>query len=693
MSAVTTSKSFRPEIEGLRAVAVGGVIAFHFGMTGLPGGFVGVDIFFVISGYLITTLLQQELASQGTVNLWAFYARRARRLLPASLFVILVTLLAGYFVLSPSEQQLYSKGALFASTYLINLWLIRWSFDYFAVDAINNPFIHFWSLSVEEQFYLAWPALLLLFSWMRLSWTRHSWTRHSWTRLGKYGVLVPMGAIAIVSFALCAWLTAVSQPWAFYFSLFRAWEFALGGLASLALASAWAKDWRFSPAMGWLGLGLIAATYLTVSEESPFPGFIALVPALGTVMVLLSGTHPSRSGPKAVLALAPLQWVGKLSYSLYLWHWPVIVYAAMLWPDMSIAGRLLCVALTFALSLFSYHLIENPIRRNGWLIAGTARSLGLAALLTTAGAVVAYASATLAQDNISPQQRMIVESAARQSAAREIDKGCVLSAETVQPYACQLGAADSDKTMVLFGDSHADHWSTPLADIARKRGWRLVTYLKSSCPTVRIETWNPILRRDYKECDDWRELVIDKIKSLKPALVVMSQYSTNYVENDINGLSGHLVDRTDWASGIRSTLQEMSNSGIEMVFLRDVPLHKTYLDKCVARALWHGESSAVCDTPRAEALDDATAAVERKTVSHVGNARYVDVTDLFCNDTVCPAMIDGKLTTRDRHHIAAPYAESLAQPLERAIFGEAIAGKNQELSEARRKQDLARRLQ
>ena len=192
MSAVAASRSFRPDIEGLRALAVLGVIAFHFGAIGLPGGFVGVDIFFVISGYLITRHLQQEIATRGTVNLWAFYARRARRLLPASLFVILVTLLAGYFILAPAEQELYSKGALFASTYMINVWLIRWSLDYFAPDATSNPFIHFWSLSVEEQFYLAWPALLLLFAWLRP---------------GKRGLFLLMAAVAAVSFALCAWLT------------------------------------------------------------------------------------------------------------------------------------------------------------------------------------------------------------------------------------------------------------------------------------------------------------------------------------------------------------------------------------------------------------------------------------------------------------------------------------------------------
>ncbi|TIX42154.1 MAG: acyltransferase, partial [Mesorhizobium sp.] len=194
------SASFRPDIEGLRALAVAGVIAYHFGLTALPGGFTGVDIFFVISGYLITRHLVTEINETGRLDLWRFYARRARRLLPASLFVILATLVAGAFILSPEEQSLYSKGAMFASAYMINLWLIRWSFDYFASDAANNPFIHFWSLSVEEQFYLAWPALLVLAAWLKP---------------GKRAVILVIGFAGLVSFAVCAWLTPVAQPWAF----------------------------------------------------------------------------------------------------------------------------------------------------------------------------------------------------------------------------------------------------------------------------------------------------------------------------------------------------------------------------------------------------------------------------------------------------------------------------------------------
>lgn len=680
MSAVAASKSFRPDIEGLRALAVSGVIAYHFGLTGLPGGFVGVDIFFVISGYLITRHLQQEITKHGTVNLWTFYARRARRLLPASLFVILTTLLVGYFILAPSEQQLYSKGALFASTYSINLWLIRWSLDYFAVDATNNPFIHFWSLSVEEQFYLAWPALLLLFTRIRP---------------GKHGVLLLLVAVAAISFALCAWLTTVSQPWAFYFSPFRAWEFALGGLASMALLDNWAKRFPYSPAMGWLGLALIAVTYLRVSEQSAFPGFIALVPAMGTVMVLLSGVHQGLGGPKAILAVKPLQWVGKLSYSLYLWHWPVIVYATMVMPELTSVQRILLLVLTLALSILSYHFVENPIRRNAWLMAGTRRSLGFAALLTITGITAAYASATLAKHNISPQQQMIVEAAERPSVVRETDGSCVLDFETVKPKPCVFGTPSSNETVVLFGDSHADHWSTPLVDIAKKDSIRLVTYMKSSCRATRITTRDSRLRRDYTECDDWRELAIKEIIAMKPRMVIISQLSMSHLADQIGDPSEYPARKKEWAQGIRSTIEALSNAGINVVFLRDVPTHMSYLDKCVARALWQGRDPSICDTPRAEAADDGGAQIEKGIILNIKNARYVDMTDLFCSQTLCHAVINGKLTFRDRHHIATPFAESLAAPLERAIFKQTTAHtmKAHAIAEKRPEGGIATRLQ
>lgn len=656
-----SAQDFRPDIEGLRALAVAGVIAFHFGLTALPGGFAGVDIFFVISGYLITRHLVAEISDTGRLDLLRFYARRARRLLPAALFVIAATLAAGAIILSPEEQALYSKGAMFASAYMINLWLIRWSFDYFANDATSNPFIHYWSLSVEEQFYLAWPALLMLAAWMKP---------------GKRAIIVAIGIVGLVSFILCAWLTSVSQPWAFYFSPLRAWEFAAGGLASMVPARLLQERPLLGRALSLAGLTMIGVAYLTFSEDAPFPGFLALLPVAGTVLLLKAGAAGAREGTpyspdsgrnwvNAALALPPLQWTGGVSYSIYLWHWPVIVYAGMLVPELTPAERLSCLALTLALAAISYHLIENPIRRNGWLMANAARALVPALLLTGTGVAAAYGNARLAVHNLDAEQRIIAASAAEPSTARA-KAGCVQDYETVTPRPCVFG--DGHRVIALFGDSHADHWSTPLIEAGRKNGYRVVTWLKNSCRASRISVWSSELKRPYAECDRWREQAIAEIIQAKPALVVISELALTSGRK-MAGRGGDTDSQdADWRAGLRSTLTSLSQAGLKVAFIRDVPFNNANVDTCVARALWRNETPSRCDQTRAYAANDTMAAVERDIVDSIPNAAYVDLTDRFCSATICHVFIDGKLAFRDQHHMATPFAESLEPEMEKRVI-------------------------
>lgn len=661
------SPDFRPDIEGLRALAVAGVVAFHFGLTALPGGFAGVDIFFVISGYLITRHLTTEISQTGRLDFLRFYARRARRLLPVALFVIAATLAAGAIILSPEEQALYSKGAMFASAYMINLWLIRWSFDYFANDAANNPFIHYWSLSVEEQFYFAWPALLMLAAWLKP---------------GKRTIMLAMGIAGLVSFTVCAWLTTVSQPWAFYFSPLRAWEFAAGGLASMTPAWLLQKRPRLALAFSLCGLAMIAFAYLTFSEEAPFPGFLALVPVTGTVLLLLAGAAGVRdgissrnserktaglfswNGVDAALALPPLQWIGKLSYSLYLWHWPVIVYAGMLVEELTLAQRLACLGLTLALSALSYHLIENPIRRNGWLMANAARALVPALLLTGTGVAAAYGNAALAVRDLDPEQRTIAASAAEPATARA--KACVEGYDTVTPKPCVFG--NGQRAIALFGDSHADHWSTPLVDAAKKNGYRVETWLKSSCRASRYSFFVAKLNRNYRECDQWREQAIKEIIAAKPSLVVISELALTSSRKMAEGKGEPDTSDAAWRAGLRSTLTSLSEAGLKIAFIRDVPFNDENVDTCVARALWRNKTPSLCDQTRAYAANDAMAAVEREIVDSVPGASYVDLTDRFCGATTCHVFIDGKLAFRDQHHLATPFAESLEPEVEKRVI-------------------------
>ena len=273
----------------------------------------------------------------------------------------------------------------------------------------------------------------------------------------------------------------------------------------------------------------------------------------------------------AALALPPLQWIGKLSYSLYLWHWPVIVYAGMLAPELTPVERLCCLALTLALSAFSYHLIENPIRRNGWLTANAARALVPALLLTGTGVAAAYGNARLAVRDLDPQQRIIAASAAEPSTARA-RAGCVQDYETVTPRPCVFG--DGHRVIALFGDSHADHWSTPLIEAGRKNGYRVVTWLKNSCRASRISVWSSELKRPYAECDRWREQAIAEIIQAKPALVVISELALTSGRK-MAGRGGDTDSQdADWRAGLRSTLTSLSQAGLKVAFIRDVDARK-----------------------------------------------------------------------------------------------------------------------
>ena len=421
--------------------------------------------------------------------------------------------------------------------------------------------------------------------------------------------------------------------------------------------------------IGWLGVALIAGAYLMVSEEFAFPGFIALVPAAGSVMVLLGGVQESRVGPNAILALGPAQWVGKLSYSLYLWHWPVVVYAAMLVPELTGLHIALLVALTFALSLFSYHFIENPIRRNGWLIAGTARSLGFAALITTTGAAIAYASATLAARNLNadPQQRMIAESAERPSIVRQTDprlRGRFRRPSSPSP-ACSARRHPtrlSCCSAICMPTIGRRRWSRSPS----KDNFRLVTFMKSSCRATRITTRVWSLKRTYTECDDWRELALKQIIAMKPNMVIISQFaiSNMYLEVDrpvriCRAPQGMGRGREIDGRGARAMPASRSSS---CATSRSTSAMSTNAWR--ARSGRAGTVGLRCTAGGCDG--DADSAIERDIISKIRNARYVDLTNLFCDATRCHAMIDGKLAFRDRHHIAAPYAASLAPPLERA---------------------------
>ena len=365
--------SRRRDIQGLRAVAIVAVVAYHAGLP-VPGGYVGVDVFFVISGYLITQLLWDELSTGGRLSFGGFYARRARRLLPSAVLVIMVTVVASVAVLGPLEATAVAKDAVACALYVGNYRFALQATNYLSVEGPVSPLQNYWSLGVEEQFYLVSPALLLAASLIgRRSSGRHRRSAADRPRWAAVGVLAVLGAL---SFWMCVSLTHSDQPWAFFSLPTRAWELAVGGLLALAAPHA-----RRAPAwvlwtIGWAGLGAVAWSLAAFGPQTPFPGPAALVPVAGTGAALVAGTRRLTAGPARLLGLAPLQPIGAVSYTWYLWHWPALVLAPhVLGHSLGLAENVAVCLWSLVAAALTTVLLEQPIRRSRWLSARTARSL------------------------------------------------------------------------------------------------------------------------------------------------------------------------------------------------------------------------------------------------------------------------------------------------------------------------------
>ncbi|MGK5679724.1 acyltransferase family protein [Actinoplanes sp. URMC 104] len=363
-AAAGAPRRFRPDIEGLRAVAVTLVVLFHAGVPGLAGGYIGVDVFFVVSGFLITSLMLREVRATGSVSLVAFYARRARRILPAAALVLSATLLASYHYLGFLNGDRIAGDVTWAALFASNVRFASEQVDYLASQSAPSPVQHFWSLAVEEQFYFVWPAAVVLLIWLGFRWAIGYW----------------LAAAVATSFAYSVWQTGT---WAYFSPLTRAWELGAGCLLALAATRLDRVPHRIATAMAGVGLSLIVVAALTYDAATPFPGYAALLPVLATVLVL-AGRGDS------VLGWWPLMMLGRLSYSFYLWHWPVLKI-----PEQAYGGplpastRALLVLVALGLALVTYVFLENPIRRSRPLKRSDVLSLSLAAWLIVAPLAVA----------------------------------------------------------------------------------------------------------------------------------------------------------------------------------------------------------------------------------------------------------------------------------------------------------------
>lgn len=625
---------FRRDIEGLRGIAILLVVAYHVGLPGISGGYVGVDVFFVLSGFLITSLLVKELSTTGHINLVEFYARRARRILPAAALVSVSTLLFGYWLYPPVEQLRYTETAIAAAAYSSNLWFAKEAMNYLAPDSLQNPFLHTWSLSVEEQFYLVWPCFLLLVGRGREVQQRDR-------------IRVAILAVLVLSCAVAVRETHVQQPTAFFGSHARAWEFAAGGtVAFLRLSD------RVRMVAQWFGAAAIVCAVLALNDGTPYPGVAALLPVVGTIGLLLG---PTTSVIGTLLESRPLQVIGRYSYSWYLWHWPVLVFGESVLGPTTLFVRVALALLALGLSVVTFRVLENPVRRAAALVQRPRWSLAATMALTVLVVVAGLAARSVGRLHAASEPQ-------RSFAAAALDipplyeNGCHLPRAGVAVSACEFGDKASTRTIVLFGDSHAAQWLPALERIGIEQHLKVVAMTKSACPAPEVEPFKARLNRGYTECTQWREAAFEWMRQHRPLAVVASSATGRYVPSR--------ASQEQWVHGLRAMVETLTSAGVPILWLRDTPSPGFDPPACLARNFWNpAVFSHGCEFAPPDRRSDQTYGAEAQAVLEAPGGATLDVAGAICQGAVCRSQIDHLVVFRDSHHLTTKFALTLTSSI------------------------------
>jgi peptidoglycan/LPS O-acetylase OafA/YrhL len=619
---------FRADLEGLRGAAILLVVLFHAGVPGFAGGFIGVDVFFVLSGFFITRALSSEIDGSGRIDLNQFWGRRMLRLSPPLLLVLMATLAIAMTLFAPIDRAEVAGFARYVAVYAGNIDLASRARDYFSSN--GNPLLHTWSLGVEEQFYILWPLLLLLPTVVAAR--------------SRSALAMTMVIAGIASVVACVAITQTAQPWAFYGVLTRVWEFALGGLVALVPAERIGKG----SFLALLGMTMVLIALLKFDEGTSYPGYAALLPAFAAVAFIV--------GEASWLDTAPLRWLGRVSYAWYLWHWPLVGLGQVLDPQIGASGKALWSAVALVLAWLTYRHVEGSAR-DGHLSKLPSDRL---ALYGIGASVVAVALAWGAMKVGQMQTATGGQSLFAAARGDRFSKNCWTN--TLDEYRpCLVGDAGASTTIALLGDSHAEHWLGALDRAGKERQWKVDVMVKGGCPVSDApEMTHPRRIRHYRECARFREAMLQRIERERPAAVILSSWD-HYIAVDGRSSSWQVTPE-QWEAGLRRTYVRLTRSGIRVIVMRDVPRTNFDVPQCLSRRAAGLPFAQSCVYERKKAIHPVGIEAQNRAARGLQIA-FIDMNDVICSTSRCSPIRNGMIVFTDDNHITSAFSRSVADIL------------------------------
>ncbi|GAC1392910.1 MAG: acyltransferase family protein [Candidatus Saccharimonadales bacterium] len=626
----TTSRAqyFRGDIEGLRAIAVLLVLGAHFSIAGLASGFIGVEIFFVISGYLITSILVREYSVSGRINFQRFYANRLRRLFPALATMLIVTSIQAYKLLPATQNLVQSKAAAMAAAWLSNVYFLFADVDYFSAETTKNAFLHTWSLGVEEQFYLFWPILLLLT--FKLATARYK----------KISLSIILILVAVTSSIACMVISKSWSAFSFYMMPTRAWQFAAGALIWI-LSNHKDVSKNINDSVGLVGFVLLITALIIIKSDSVYPSLLALLPTAAACSFLWAGGF-SNSVIHRLLSLAPLQWIGRISYSLYLWHWPVLILGEQLQPIRGVFSHtILAISISLLLAVATHYIVENPIRFGRFKQVQARYQIGVVVcimvLLNSQFLRWNMHSQELLKNN---QNAIFIK--ATQDVPSFYKDGCDdwYHSDEVKP--CGYGSSTTKKVAVLWGDSVGAQWFPTLVEMYNPNEWEIIVLTKSSCPMVDEPFFYQRIGREYTECSRWRSKSIAWLRNRQiDALFIGSTASPPFTDRQ-------------WEQGTQGILKQLST------------IPNVYLIEANPTLGFNGPECLMLN-PVNKCSHDAdnssythVARILKDTTQKFNNVHWIETASFVCPNHQCNAMHNKVIVYRDNQHLTATFAASAA---------------------------------